>query len=85
MQASLSLGNFTLEQTTNLPVTTAGLLSISQGSAQQASVYPVTTAGLLSSSVGSTTQTTTANVTLTGIGLTASVGAVNITAWSGRS
>ena len=82
IQASLSLGNFTLVQTTNLPVTTAGLLSISQGSVLQASVYPVTTAGLLSSSAGSTTQTTTANVTLTGIGLTASPGTVNITAWS---
>jgi len=82
IQASLSLGNFTLVQTTNQSVTTAGLLSISQGSAQQASVYPVTTAGLLNSSAGSTTQTTTANVTLTGIGLTASLGTVNITAWS---
>ena len=82
IQASLSLGNFTLVQTNNQSVTTAGLLSISQGSAQQASVYPVTTAGLLNSSAGSTTQTTTANVTLTGIGLTASLGTVNITAWS---
>tara|TARA_R110002012_G_scaffold93464_1_gene226631 strand:+ start:1450 stop:2862 length:1413 start_codon:yes stop_codon:yes gene_type:complete len=82
IQASLSLGTTSLIQTTNLPVTTAGLLSISQGSAQQASVYPVTTAGLLNSSAGSTTQTTTANVTVTGIGLTASIGAVNITSWN---
>ena len=82
IQASLSLGTTSLVQTTVESVTTAGLLSISQGSAQQASVYPVTTAGLLNSSAGSTTQTATANVPVTGIGLTASLGTVNITAWS---
>lgn len=81
IQASLSLGTASLVQTTVESVT-GQVATLSQGSAQQASVYPVTTAGLLSSSIGSVTQTTTANVPLTGIGLTASLGTVKITAWS---
>ena len=81
IQASSSLGTASLVQTTVESVT-GQVATLTQGSAQQASVYPVTTAGLLSSSAGSTTQTTTANVPLTGIGLTASLGTVNITAWS---
>ena len=81
IQASLSLGTASLVQTTVESVT-GQAATLSQGSVQQASVYPVTTAGLLNSSAGSTTQTTTANVPVTGIGLTASLGTVNITAWS---
>lgn len=81
IQASLSLGTTSLVQTTVESVT-GQAATLTQGSAQQASVYPVTTAGLLNSSAGSTTQTTTANVPVTGIGLTASLGTVNITAWS---
>ena len=81
IQASLSLGTTSLVQTTVESVT-GQVATLSQGSAQQASVSPVTTAGVLNSSAGSTTQTTTANVPVTGIGLTASLGTVNITAWS---
>jgi hypothetical protein len=81
IQASLSLGTAQLVQTTT-EIVTGQAATLTQGSAQQASVYPVTTAGLLSSSIGSVTQTTTANVPLTGIGLTASIGTVKITAWS---
>ena len=76
-----SLGNITLIQTTVESVS-GQALALSAGSATPASVYPVTTAGLLTGSVGSVVINAAANVDVSGIGLTSSIGSVNITAWS---
>ena len=81
ISATLSLGNFTLVQTTNESVTTAGLLTGSVGSITPVSTYAVTGQSL-ASSVGSVTAVGGANVSVTGIGLTANIGSVNVTPWS---
>tara|TARA_R100001224_G_scaffold108076_1_gene84001 strand:- start:975 stop:2255 length:1281 start_codon:yes stop_codon:yes gene_type:complete len=78
---SLTLGTFTLVQTTVESVTTAGLLSSSIGSVTPISVYDVT-GQALASSVGSVSITGGAVVDVSGIGLTANIGSVNVTAWS---
>ena len=78
---SLSLGTFSLVQTTNESVTTAGLLTNSVGSITPVSVYSVTGQSL-TSSIGSVAITGAANIDVTGIGLTANIGSVNVTAWA---
>ena len=78
---SLSLGTFSLVQTTNESVTTAGLLTNSVGSITPVSVYSVTGQSL-TSSIGSVSITGAANIDVTGIGLTANIGSVNVTAWA---
>jgi len=81
ISASLSLGSITLLQSTDESVTTAGLLNGSVGSIIPVSVYDVTGQSI-ASSVGSVTVIGGASTSVTGIGLTASVGSINITAWS---
>jgi hypothetical protein len=76
-----SLGGISLVQTTNEPVTTAGLLTGSVGSIIPVSVYSVT-GQALTTSIGSVTVTGTAVLPVTGIGLTANLGTVNVTAWA---
>ena len=78
---SLTLGTFTLVQTTVETVTTAGLLTGSIGSITPISGYDVT-GQALASSVGSVTINAAANTSVSGIGLTANIGSVNVTAWS---
>ena len=78
---SLTLGTFTLVQTTVETVTTAGLLTGSIGSITPISGYDVT-GQALASSIGSVTINAAANISVSGIGLTGSIGSVNITAWS---
>jgi len=78
---SLTLGTFTLVQTTVETVTTAGLLTGSVGSITPISGYDVT-GQALASSLGSVTVNGAANITVSGIGLTANIGSVNVTAWS---
>jgi len=76
-----SLGSISLVQSTN-ETATGQSATISLGTVDPVAVYPVTTAGLLTSSVGSVTATGTAVFPVTGIGLTANVGSVNVTAWN---
>jgi len=76
-----SIGTISLEQSTN-ETATGQSATISLGTVDPVAVYPVTTAGLLTSSVGSVTATGTAVFPVTGIGLTANVGSVNVTAWN---
>ncbi len=78
---SLTLGSITLVQTTVESVTTAGLLTGSIGSVTPISGYDVT-GQALASSIGSVTINGAANITVSGIGLTANIGSVNVTAWS---
>ena len=78
---SLSLGTFSLVQTTNESVTTAGLLTGSVGSIIPVSGYNVTGQSL-TSSIGSVSITGTANIDVSGIGLTANIGSTNVTAWA---
>ena len=78
---SLTLGTFTLVQTTVETVITAGLLTGSIGSITPISGYDVT-GQALASSIGSVTINAAANISVSGIGLTGSIGSVNITAWS---
>jgi len=78
---SLTLGSITLVQTTVESVTTAGLLTGSIGSITPISGYDVT-GQALASSLGSVTVNGAANITVSGIGLTANIGSVNVTAWS---
>ena len=81
ISASLSLGSITLIQSTN--ENAAGqTANVSLGTVDPVMVYPVTTAGLLSGSVGSVTVIGQSNVSVSGIGLTANIGSVNVTAWS---
>jgi len=81
ISASLSLGSITLVQSTN-ETATGQSATISLGTVDPVAVYPVTTAGLLNGSVGSVTVTGGANISVSGIGLTANIGSVNVTAWS---
>ena len=78
---SASLGSITLIQTTNESVS-GQAATISQGTVIPIAVYPVTTAGLLTGSVGQVSISGAANISVSGIGLTANIGTVNITAWS---
>jgi len=78
---SLSLGTFSLVQTTNESVTTAGLLTGSVGSIIPVSGYNVTGQSL-TSSIGSVSITGAANIDVSGIGLTANIGSTNVTAWA---
>ena len=81
ISATLSLGTISLVQTTNESVTGQSA-TLTVGQVSQESAYPVTTAGLLNASVGSVVATGTALAPVSGIGLTATIGSVNITAWS---
>jgi len=56
--------------------------TLTVGQVSQETAYPVTTAGLLNTSAGSVTVIGTASINVSGIGLTGSIGSVNITAWS---
>ena len=78
---SASLGSITLIQTTNESVT-GQTATLSVGSITPVSVYPVTTAGLLTGSVGQVSVSGAANISVSGIGLTANIGSVNVTAWA---
>ena len=76
---SLSLGTFSLVQTTNESVTNSRILTI-VGSIS--SIGYTVTGQSLTSSIGSVSITGTANIDVSGIGLTANIGSVNVTAWS---
>ena len=78
---SASLGSITLIQTTNESVS-GQAATISQGTVRPIAVYPVTTAGLLTGSIGQVSVSGAANISVSGIGLTANIGSVNVTAWS---
>ena len=78
---SASLGSITLIQTTNESVS-GQAATISQGTVIPIAVYPVTTAGLLTGSIGQVSVSGAANISVSGIGLTANIGSVNVTAWS---
>ena len=81
IQASFSLGTFTLVQSTTEPVTgIQGTLSL--GSHAEIPGQIIGVSGLQStSSVGSVTVTGLANIDVTGIQMTASVGNTAITSW----
>jgi len=81
VSASLTLGSITLIQTTVESVTGQSA-TLTAGQVSQETAYPVTTAGLLNTSAGSVTVIGTASIPVSGIGLTANIGSVNITAWS---
>lgn len=81
ISSSLTLGSITLVQTTVESVT-GQAATLSVGSVTPVSVYSVTTAGLLNGSMGQVTINANANAFPSGIGLTATIGSVNITAWS---
>lgn len=78
---SLTLGSISLEQST-VETLTGQSAALSVGSITPVSVYSVTTAGLLNGSLGSVTVTGASNIDVSGIGLTANIGSVNITAWA---
>ena len=81
ISATMSIGTISLVQSTNEPVTTAGLLTNTVGSVTPVSVYSVT-GQALASSIGSVAVTGTANIPVTGIGLTSNIGSANVTAWA---
>ncbi len=82
IQATLTLGDFTLEQSTNEPATGQELTS-SIGEAVEIPAQIVGVSGIqLTSSIGSVTVSAQANIDVTGIELTSSAGSLNITAWA---
>jgi len=81
IQATMSLGTFTLIQSTNEPVT-GQQISASLGTPSEIPGQMIGVSGLqMTSSVGSVTVTGVANIDVTGIQMTASLGTVNITSW----
>ncbi len=81
MQATFTLGTFTLVQSTNESATGQQLAS-SIGTPTEIPAQLVGVSGQqLSGSIGSVTVTGIANIDVTGIQLTASLGSVNITSW----
>jgi hypothetical protein len=82
ISASLTLGTFTLVQSTNEPVT-GQAMTLSLGTPAEIPAQIVGVTGQqLTSGIGSVSVTGTGKVVLTGIDLTASVGTINITAWA---
>lgn len=78
---SLTLGTFTLVQSTNEPVT-GSAVTTSLGTVEEIPGQIIGLSGFnLSTGIGSVSVTGTSKVNLTGIGLTASVGTINISAW----
>tara|TARA_R100000455_G_C6251704_1_gene108271 strand:+ start:90 stop:983 length:894 start_codon:yes stop_codon:yes gene_type:complete len=81
IQASLSLGTFSLQQST-VESATGQAMALGLGTPTEIPGQVIGLTGFgLTSSLGSTTQTGTGNISLTGIDLTASIGSVNITPW----
>lgn len=81
IQATLTLGTFTLVQSTNEPVT-GQQINASLGTPAEIPGQVIGVSGLqIASSIGSVTATGTAEIDVTGIQLTANLGTVNITAW----
>jgi hypothetical protein len=79
---SLTLGTFTLVQSTNEPVT-GQAMTLGLGTPAEISQQIVGVTGQqLTSGIGSVTITGTANISLTGIALTSNIGSLNITAWA---
>ena len=77
--ASITIGDISLIQSTNEPVT-GQELTVTAGQAEQASKYPVT--GIeLTSSIGSVTVVGTSVIQPTGISATISAGQANVTSW----
>ena len=82
IQMSMTLGTFTLQQSTNEPVTGQSLTA-TLGQHAEIPGQIIGVSGLqIASSIGSVTATGTANIDVTGIQMTASVGNLNITAWA---
>jgi len=80
-QATLTLGDFTLEQSTNEPAT-GQELTTNIGQAEEIPAQIVGVSGIqLTANVGSVTVTGNALVTPTGIELTSTAGSLNITSW----
>lgn len=81
IQATMSLGTFTLIQSTNEPVT-GQQITASLGTPSEIPGQMIGVSGLqMTSSVGSVTVEGTAGIDVTGIQMTASLGTVNITSW----
>ena len=81
IEASITLGNIALEQSTNEPVT-GQQLNLSLGQAAEIPGQIIGVSGIeLTSSIGSVTVVGTSVVQPTGISATFSVGQVNVTAW----
>jgi hypothetical protein len=79
---SLTLGTFTLVQSTNEPVT-GQAMTLGLGTPAEIPQQIVGVTGQqLTSGIGSVTITGTANISLTGIVLTSNIGSLNITAWA---
>ena len=79
---SLTLGTFTLVQSTNEPVT-GQAMTLGLGTPAEIPQQIVGVTGQqLTSGIGSVTITGTANISLTGIALTSNIGSLNITAWA---
>jgi hypothetical protein len=82
ISASLTLGTFTLVQSTNEPVT-GQAMTLGLGTPAEIPQQIVGVTGQqLTSGIGSVTITGTANISLTGIALTSNIGSLNITAWA---
>jgi len=82
IQATLTLGSISLQQSTFEPVSgQAAALSLGTPAEIPGQLVGITGFNL-TSAIGSTTSTGTANIPLTGIGLTANIGSTNVTAWA---
>jgi hypothetical protein len=79
---SLTLGTFTLVQSTNEPVT-GQAVTLGLGTPEEIPQQIIGVTGQqLTSGIGSVTITGTGNISLTGIALTSNIGSLNITAWA---
>ena len=83
IQASLTLGSISLQQSTNETITQSQALALSLGTPVEIPGQIIGVSGFaLTSAIGSVTSTGTATVSPTGIGLTANIGSANVTAWA---